>query len=215
VGCSSGGPLFLFDPPPPAPALPVPAMVLSPLSHFSSNQVVNCPPHNPKLGPPDISLCALGVDASAECGRSAHCQFFETEALVMARPGLTRTTRAFSSILRQNHNTTRNRGPAVEQLSYWNDNQAGYVSKCCAACATWLATRLLTSSSATVVCGHHRKSWWTAGPDQAIWGTPEDIYIKLKEGYDTAGIPIRGWEPDNNFVVSASVVGRSKNAITC
>ncbi len=128
LSCSSGGPLFLFDPPPPAPALPVPAMVLSPLSHFSSNQVVNCPPHNPKSGPADISLCALGVDASAECGSSAHCQFFETEALVMARPGLTRATRAFSSILRQNHNTTRNRGPAVKQLSYWNDNQAGYVS---------------------------------------------------------------------------------------
>lgn len=128
LGCSSGGPLFLFDPPPLAPALPVPAMVLSPLSHFSSNQVVNCPPHNPKLGPPDISLCALGVDASAECGRSTHCQFFETEALVMARPGLTRATRAFGSILRLNHNTTRNRGPAVKELSYWNDNQAGYVS---------------------------------------------------------------------------------------
>jgi hypothetical protein len=46
-----------------------------------------------------------------------------------------------------------------------------------------------------------RYSWWTAGPDQAIWGTPEDIYVKLKEGYDKAGIPIMGWEPDNNFVV--------------
>ena len=46
----------------------------------------------------------------------------------MARPGLTRATRAFSSMLRQNHNTTRNRGTAVNELSYWNDNQAGYVS---------------------------------------------------------------------------------------
>ena len=63
LGCSSGGPLFLFDPPPlAATAPPVPAMVLSPLSHFSSNMVVNCPPHNPKL-PPDLSLCGLGVDA--------------------------------------------------------------------------------------------------------------------------------------------------------
>jgi hypothetical protein len=128
LGCASGGPLYLFDPPPPAPAEPVSAMVLSPLSHFSSNMVVNCPPHNPKQGPPDISLCALGVDASAGCGRSPHCQLFETEALVMARPGLTRATRAFSSMLRQNHNTTRNRGTAVNELSYWNDNQAGYVS---------------------------------------------------------------------------------------
>jgi hypothetical protein len=36
-------------------------------------------------------------------------------------------------------------------------------------------------------------SWWTAGDDQSIWGTPEDIYLKLKEGYDKAGIPIAGW----------------------
>jgi len=46
-GCSSGGPLFLFDPPPPAPAAPVATMALSPLTHFSSNSVVNCPPGKP------------------------------------------------------------------------------------------------------------------------------------------------------------------------
>jgi hypothetical protein len=51
------------------------------------------------------------------------------------------------------------------------------------------------------MCDIYAQSWWTAGPDQAIWGTPEDIYVKLKEGYDAAGIPIKGWEPDNNFVV--------------
>ena len=45
------------------------------------------------------------------------------------------------------------------------------------------------------------KCRWTAGPDQSIWGTPEDIYVKVKQGYDAAGIPIKGWEPDNNFVV--------------
>ena len=169
-GCSSGGPLFLFDPPPPAPAAPVATMALSPLTHFSSNSVVNCPPHG-KGAVPDTALCGLGVDASARCGtKGNHCVLFETAALVMARPGLTRATRAFGSILRRKHNTKRNRGPGVNELSYWNDNQAGY-------------------------------SWWTAGPDQSIWGTPEDIYVKLKQGYDAAGIPIKGWEPDNNFVV--------------
>ena len=44
-------------------------------------------------------------------------------------------------------------------------------------------------------------SWWTVGPDQEVWGKPEAIYIKLKQGYDKARIPIRGWEPDNNWLV--------------
>ena len=165
-GCLSGGPLFLFDPPAPAPAKPAATMLLSPLTDFTCNAVVNCPPHK-KGQPVDKRQCALAVDAS---GKSGHCLGWETAAVVLARPGLTRATRAFGAILRRAHNTTRARGPAVNQLSYWNDNQAGY-------------------------------SWWTAGPDQAIWGTPEDIYVKLKEGYDKAGIPIMGWEPDNNFVV--------------
>ena len=58
-------------------------------------------------------------------------------------------------MLRQARNTTRRRGPGVTQLSYWNDNQAGY-------------------------------SWWTVGPDQEVWGKPEDIYLKLKAGYGTS-----------------------------
>lgn len=45
-------------------------------------------------------------------------------------------------------------------------------------------------------------SWWTVGPNQEVWGKPEDIYLKLKRGYDNAGIPIRGWEPDNNWIVT-------------
>ena len=35
-----------------------------------------------------------------------------------------------------------------------------------------------------------------------MWGKPEDIYLALKAGYDAARIPIRGWEPDNNFNVT-------------
>ena len=44
-------------------------------------------------------------------------------------------------------------------------------------------------------------SWWSVGSDQSVWGVPEDIYLALKAGYDAARIPVRGWEPDNNFVV--------------
>jgi len=44
-GCKSNGPLFLFDAP--VQTIPPPAstsMVLSALTKFTSNQVVNCPP---------------------------------------------------------------------------------------------------------------------------------------------------------------------------
>ena len=69
----------------------------------------------------------LGVDAGAgHCGGKSKCKLFETRSGMLARPGITRTTRAFGSLLRQAQNTTRRRGPAVTQLSYWNDNQAGY-----------------------------------------------------------------------------------------
>ena len=43
------------------------------------------------------------------------------------------------------------------------------------------------------------------GPDQEVWGKPEDIYLRLKEEYDKAGIPIKGWEPDNNWIVTYKV----------
>jgi hypothetical protein len=127
-GCSSGGPLFLFDapPPPPSPAAPAPAptMLLSPLSDFTCNSVANCPPHK-KGTPVDPQLCALSVDAS---GKSGHCLGWHTSAVLLARPGLTRATRAFGALVRRVHNTTRSRGPGVNQLSYWNDNQAGSVT---------------------------------------------------------------------------------------
>ena len=69
----------------------------------------------------------MGVDAAAgHCGGSHKCQLFTTTAGLLARPGITRTTRAFGSLLRQARNTTRRRGTSVTQLSYWNDNQAAY-----------------------------------------------------------------------------------------
>lgn len=63
-------------------------------------------------------------------------------------------------------------------------------------------------------------SWWTVGPNQEVWGKPEDIYLKLKAGYDKAGIPVRGWEPDNNWLVDykdgnqwGNGTGKAKNWI--
>ncbi len=156
--CGGSGPLFFFGEPAPGSTTSA-AMALSPLSHFTSNMIKGA----------DHDFTGLGVDAAGgHCGGSSKCQMFATRSVLLARPGITRTTRAFGSLLRQAQNTTRHRGPAVTELSYWNDNQAGY-------------------------------SWWTVGHDQTVWGLPEDIYLTLKAGYDKAGIPIRGWEPDNNI----------------
>ena len=58
------------------------------------------------------------------------------------------------------------------------------------------------SFSALTLFSKAAYSWWTVGPDQEVWGKPEDIYLKLKEGYDKAKIPIMGFEPDNNWIVT-------------
>jgi hypothetical protein len=42
---------------------------------------------------------------------------------------------------------------------------------------------------------------------RAVWGKPEEIYLTLKEGFDKAGIPVRGWEPDNNWIVTFGDAG--------
>ena len=34
-------------------------------------------------------------------------------------------------------------------------------------------------------------SWWAVGTNQKAWGTPEDIYLKLKAGYDK--VSPRAW----------------------
>lgn len=120
--CESDGPLVVFDAPvwvthPP----PSPAFVISPLNHFSVNAVYNCPPHKPHTPVPGgAASCSLGVAAHNQGVRWA------TSALLVARPGFVRSTRAFGAIVRAFHNTTRSRGPGVTQLSFWNDNQAAY-----------------------------------------------------------------------------------------
>ena len=178
--CGSGGPLFVFG----VGAESGHAFALSPINNFTTQSVYNGPPAAaaaaqaqaqtpPPAAPkplPPVDDFALGVRAgTGSCG--SRCMLFRSSVALLARPGLTRAIRAFGSVLRQHHNTTRSRGPGVTQLSYWNDNQAAY-------------------------------SWWTVGPDQEVWGKPEDIYLKLKEGYDRHNVPIRSWEPDNNWLVT-------------
>ena len=174
--CSSGGPLFVFDAAGDSQALPFlprATLALSPLSHFTSNAVGDVCPKTGGGPPTPSSDCAIRVDAGAYgCGAKGvnHCLLFNTSALLLARPGLSRAIRATGSILRQTHYTTRSRGDGVTALASWWDNQSGY-------------------------------SWWSVGNDMEVWGVPEDIYLKLKKGYDAAGVAIRTWEPDNNFVV--------------
>jgi hypothetical protein len=108
-----GGPLFLFDSAPSTPGS-APSLALSALSHFTSQSVVNCPRQK---GPAAWESCALGVSAAVGCGGKGHCERFNTSALLLARPGLTRATRAYGSLLRQRHGTKRARGRAVTQLS--------------------------------------------------------------------------------------------------
>jgi len=153
--CGSGGPLFLFEPPAQSPAHanepPVGTMLLSPLSHFGTNRVVNCP-HSKT---PDPSTCTLGVDAAAGPA-GLDSGLFQTAAVMFGRPGLVRATRAFGSIARQYHATHRSRGPGVSQLSYWNDNQAGQFARVSPSTRFLARHQPLGEEDAVHVCRHCR-----------------------------------------------------------
>ena len=105
--CDSGGPLFTFQAEDAGDSL-----ALSPISHFSSQGVINCPPVDKELpkgskAPPES--CSLGVSAAINTGCKAKCLLFETQSALLARPGITRTTRAFGATFRRFHSTTRSR----------------------------------------------------------------------------------------------------------
>ena len=102
--CNSGGPLFVFGVGKSAGN----SIVLSPLDNFTTQGVDK-----------------LSVSVGKGGCKPERCNLFSTSAILLARPGLVRTTRAFGAIMRQWHGTTRLRGSGVSQLSYWNDNQAG------------------------------------------------------------------------------------------
>ena len=102
--CGSGGPMFVFGVGTGAGH----AFALSPLDNFTTASVEH------------FSVTA------GQGGCKNRCALFPSSAVLLARPGLVRATRAFGAVLRQWHGTFRLRGPGVKQLSYWNDNQAGY-----------------------------------------------------------------------------------------
>ena len=89
-------------------------MALSPLPHFTSTAVRNCP----QSKTPSPATCHLGVEANVllQCKK---CTLMSTQAVLLARPALHRNVRAMGSFLRQAHNSTRSRGPSVTRLAYW------------------------------------------------------------------------------------------------
>jgi hypothetical protein len=100
--CSSGGPLFFFQ----AGDVGGEALALSAITHFSSQAVVNCPRIGKGQKPPAPS-CSLGVSAAVNIGCKDKCLRFATSSMLLARPGITRTARAFGAALRRFHNTSR------------------------------------------------------------------------------------------------------------
>ena len=92
----SGGPLLFFDSANASGSggggFSVPAFALSAFSHFTSNLVQNCPTTKASRW----EDCHLGVNAGAGgCGAqgAVRCQLFDTAAVLLARPGVTRLTR--------------------------------------------------------------------------------------------------------------------------
>ena len=77
-------------------------MVLSPLNNFTSQAVAR---RGRALGNASIGVLAGGTGG---CGD--RCKLFRTSVAVLGRPGLTRATRAFGSVLRQWHRTRRRAG---------------------------------------------------------------------------------------------------------
>jgi hypothetical protein len=105
--CDSGGPLFTFQTEDAGDAL-----ALSPVSHFSSQGIINCPPVDkelPKGSKAPAESCSLGVSAAINSGCREKCLMFQTQSILLARPGITRTTRAFGASFRRFHSTTRAR----------------------------------------------------------------------------------------------------------
>ena len=117
-GGRSDGPLIVFD--------AAGSLVLSALDHFS----VNAPQYasgnafslwmssNSTLYPKQNKTLVAAV-LPPPAGTVL-------KSVLLARGKLKRATLALGGLLRQFHNTTRSRGSATTQLSYWDDNAAGY-----------------------------------------------------------------------------------------
>lgn len=100
-------------------------LVLSPLDHFTTNQVQ----FNTSGGAVDAMW--MGTTAGPYPQQN---QTFNpppppgtsTSSILLGRRSLKRATMAWGAIMRRYWNTTRLRGAGTTQLSYWDDNRAGY-----------------------------------------------------------------------------------------
>lgn len=90
------------------------AVVLSAASHFTSFHPTVAAN---KLGGGTLAMSAVPTNAPAGSVFTS---------VLVARPHVTRAYQAWGSFQRQLHNTVRARGSGVGQLSYWDDNEAGY-----------------------------------------------------------------------------------------
>ena len=111
----SDGPLFVFSR---GASRPRAALVISPLDHFSSQNAACGAGGAPSAG------SAFGI-ATSFAGAAAPPDA-RLSALLVARPGLKRSTVAAGALLRQRFQTVRRRGAGSRALSYWSDNAAGY-----------------------------------------------------------------------------------------
>ena len=90
-------------------------------------------------------------------------------AVLLSRPGLARTTRAYGAFVRKFYATTRLRDQHVKTLSYWSDNAAGY---------SW---------------------WSMPGNNIDSFGPIGELFIRLHKEYLREGIMFGSWESDNTF----------------
>jgi hypothetical protein len=114
----SDGLIFIFSRPV-INTQPRPSLVLSPLDGFST-QTTACGTGGSVTGAgAGFGLLTTFDKANIPAGARA-------TGLLVARPGLKRSTIAVGALLRQRFATTRRRGLGTRALSYWSDNAAGY-----------------------------------------------------------------------------------------
>jgi hypothetical protein len=122
----SDGPLIVFDDV--AANRTGATLVLSALDHFSANAPQWSSSVNGRFSMWMSSDAALYPMQNATLASAVLPPPAGTtlRSVVLARSKLKRATLAWGSFQRQYHNTTRSRGLGTGQLSYWDDNAAGY-----------------------------------------------------------------------------------------
>lgn len=143
--CGTDGPMLFVDGVEPSAAgagRAHAALAISALDHFSSNSLKfgvsdqqkpyvdverqSTPADRSGIPPIPCNPAVWGDECALGVVTSPRAATWNTSAVVLARPGVGRAARALGTVLRRAHNTTRRRAVMTQQLSAWNDNQAGY-----------------------------------------------------------------------------------------